>query len=397
MRDVFIVSAVRTPIGKFGGGFVDVSPVDLAAHAMKSALERGNVNPENLDLYIFGNILKAGHGQLLPRQAAVKAGIPWEVDGYALDMLCSSGMMATMNGINSIKVGESDMILTGGVESMSQAGFGISHKARWGYKIIMGKSEPFRDDLWDDGLTDTITNEGMGEQTERVAAEYEMTREELDNVAYMSHARAAEATEKGIFAREIAPVEIQKRKKTVVIDKDEGVLPDTTPDTLGKLRPAFKKDGMLTAGNSSQISDGAAALILASEDAVNKYGLTPLAKFTGSAWTSLENWKFTSAPVPAVQKMLAKTGESVDDFDVIENNEAFAVNSVLFNKVLGIPYEKMNIHGGAIAMGHPVGCSGARIIVTLINALKERDGKKGFASLCHGTGGGTVVGLELVN
>lgn len=393
-KPVYIVSATRTPIGKFGGGLKDLSPAELGGHAMRAALERAGVGGDALDLYIFGNVLRAGHGQLVPRQAAFKAGIPAQIDGYAVDMVCSSGMMSVMNAAMAIRAGEADLVLAGGVESMSQAGFVIPHQARWGYKMLLSGSGPLYDVMVHDGLTDPIEDEGMGPETERLSAEYSITREELDQVAYESHRRAAAATEQGLFAREIAPIEVRTRKGSVLIERDEGIRPDTTLETLARLRPAFTQNGILTAGNSSQISDGAAALLIASEDAVARHGLTPLARFLGGTWAAGETWRFVEAPVPAVRKLEAKLGLGVADFDLFENNEAFASNSVLFHKVLGVPYERMNIWGGAVALGHPIGCSGARLIVTLISQLHETDGKLGMASLCHGTGGGTAVAVE---
>ena len=394
MGEAYIVSAARTPIGRFGGSLKDISPPDLGAHAMKAALERAGIEGKDLDLYIFGNILRAGHGQLLPRQAAVKAGIPQSVDGYAIDMVCSSGMMTVMNAAMAIKAGEADLVLAGGMESMSQAGFFLSYRARWGYKFLMGAPEQLQDVLLHDGLTDPIEDDGMGDETERLASEYEVTRAELDEVAYHSHLRAAEATKQGIFKKEIAPIEIKTRRETKILDADEGIRADTTPETLARLRPAFSKDGILTAGNSSQISDGAAALLVASEAAVEKHNLKPIGRILGGTWSAVDSWRFVEAPVPAVRKLMTKLDKTVDEFDLVENNEAFAVNSVLFNKVLNIPYEKLNVHGGAIALGHPIGCTGARIIVTLLNGLAAREGKLGLASLCHGTGGGTAIAVE---
>ena len=397
MTETYIVSAVRTPIGKFGGGLKDVSPVDLAAHVMKAAVARSNVDPQHLDLYIFGNILKHGHGQLLPRHAAIKAGIPVEVDGYAVDMLCSSGMMSTMNGAQAIRAGDADLVLTGGVESMSQAGFLLTHKARWGYKLLIGDAkEHVIDALLIDGLTDPITGELMGEETDRFCADQKVTRAELDEVAYLSNSRAAAAEASGKFAAEVAPVEIQVRRKPVVINHEEGIRADTTLESLASLRPAFSADGVLTAGNSSQLSDGAAALVLASEQAVKQYGLKPMARILGSAFAGVEPWRFAEGPVPAIRKLTAKLGMAVEDFDLVENNEAFALNNVLLRRALGIPYEKINVYGGAIALGHPIGASGARIIVTLVNALQQEGRQRGIAALCHGVGGGTAVAVELV-
>ncbi len=396
MTEAYIVSAARTPIGRFGGALKDLSPVDLGAHAMKAALERAGVDGGALDLYIFGNVLRAGHGQLVPRQAAVQAGIPQSVDGYAIDMVCSSAMMTVMNAAMAIKSGEADLVLTGGTESMSQAAFALSAKARWGYKMLMGGGEGLIDTMTHDGLTDPIENDGMGPETDRLAADYEVTREELDQVAYSSHQRAAAATANGIFADEIVPIEVKTRKETITVDADEGIRADTSLEALGKLRPAFNKEGVLTAGNSSQLSDGAAALVIASEKAVQAHGLTPIARIVGGAWAAGESWRFVEAPVPAVRKLAEKTGHAVEDFDLVENNEAFALNSVLFNKVLQIPYEKMNVYGGGIALGHPIGCTGARLIVTLLTGLQKEGGKLGLASLCHGTGGGTAMAVELV-
>ena len=394
MQDVYIVTAVRTPIGKFGGVLKDYSPVDLAAHAMKAALERTGVEGKDLDGYIFGNVLRGGHGQLIPRQAALKAGIPKEVDGLAVDMVCSSGMISVMTAATMIRAGEADLLLAGGVESMSQAGFYLSARARWGYKFLLGAPEQLVDLLLYDGLTDPMSGEAMGEQTERLAAEHGITREELDEIALMSHRRAAEATERCYFADEIVPITYRERRETKTLDRDEGIRPDTTREALAALKPAFKKDGVLTAGNSSQISDGAAALLLASRAAVERHGLQPLARLLGGAWAAGEPWRFPEAPVPAVHRLLERLGRRVEDFDLFENNEAFAINSILFHRMLGVPYEKLNVHGGAIALGHPIGCSGARIIVTLIHALRRHDGTLGLAAICHGTGGGTAGAVE---
>jgi acetyl-CoA C-acetyltransferase len=397
MRDTFIVSAVRTPIGRFGGGLKDLSPVELGARAMRAALERAGVEGGNLDLYIFGNVLRAGHGQLIPRQAAIKAGIPDKIDGHAVDMVCSSGMMSVINGTALIKAGDADLVLAGGVESMSQTGFYLSHRARWGYKMLPGSApEQLRDLMIYDGLTDPTTDEAMGEQTERVVQEHSVTRADLDEVALMSHQRATAARESGAFQQEIVPIEIKGKKGPQLVDHDEGVRPETTAESLASLRPAFRKDGLLTAGNSSQISDGAAALVLASGEAIECYGLKPLAKILGSAWAAGETWRYPEAPIPATKRLLDRIGMQIRDFDLIENNEAFAVNSVLYNRMLGVPYDKLNVHGGAIALGHPIGASGARIMVTLLNALQLADKQRGLAAICHGTGGGTAIAIERV-
>ncbi|VAW37428.1 3-ketoacyl-CoA thiolase @ Acetyl-CoA acetyltransferase [hydrothermal vent metagenome] len=394
MQEAYIVSTARTPIGRFGGGLKEFSPSDLGAHVMKAILQRANIPGDALDMYIFGNVLRAGHGQLIPRQAAVKAGIPQTIDGYAVDMVCSSGMMSVMNATMMIKSGEADLVLAGGMESMSQAGFFLSHRARWGYKFLLGKPEQLKDVLEYDGLTDPIEDEGMGSETERLAAEYGITREEVDEVAYYSHKRAAEATAQGIFKTEIAPVEVKTRKGTTLLDEDEGIRPDTTPESLAKLRPAFTSDGILTAGNASQISDGAAALLIANDAAIKRYDLTPIARIIGGSWAAVDSWRFAEAPIPAVRKLAAKHKLDVADFDLVENNEAFAVNTILMNRELGVPTEKLNIYGSGISLGHPIGCTGARLIVTLLTGLQNEQGKLGLASLCHGMGGGTAVAVE---
>jgi acetyl-CoA C-acetyltransferase len=396
MRDVFIVAAKRTPLGRFGGSLTNFSAADLGAHVMKSVLAQAGVGGDQLDLYIMGNVLRAGHGQLIPRQAALKAEIPDTVDGYAVDMVCSSAMMSVINAALTIRAGEGDLILAGGTESMSQTGFYLSHRARWGYKFLMGAPENLTDLLLHDGLTDSTNGEGMGEQTEKLAAEHGFSRIELDEVACLSQQRAAHATESGYFDSEIAPIEITSRKGTQVLASDEGIRSDTTVESLGKLRSAFAKDGVLTAGNCSQITDGAAALLLASGEAVEKYQFKPLAKILGGSWAAGTPSRFPELPITASQKLLAKLDKTLADFDLFENNEAFSVSNLLFERRLGVDRDKLNVNGGAIALGHPIGASGARIMVTLLYALQQRDKTLGLAALCHGTGGGTAIVLERV-
>ena len=396
MRDVYIVAAKRTPLGRFGGSLTPFSAADLAAHAMQATLDQAGVAGDKLDLYILGNVLRAGHGQLIPRQAALKAGIPETVDGYAIDMVCSSAMMSVINGMLAIRSDEADLVLTGGTESMSQTGFYLSHRARWGYKFLLGAPENLTDLLLHDGLTDSTSGEGMGEQTERLAADHGFTRKALDEVASVSQQRAAAATQAGHFQSEIAPIIIKSRKETVELASDEGIQDGTTPESLAKLRPAFTKDGVLTAGNCSQITDGAATILLASGDAVEKYGLTPLAKVLGGSWAGGTPCRFPEVPIYATQKLMKKLGKTVTDFDLFENNEAFSVSNLLFEKLLDVPREKLNVHGGAIALGHPIGASGARIIITLLYTLQQRELTSGLAALCHGTGGGTALAFERV-
>ncbi|WP_088893011.1 acetyl-CoA C-acyltransferase [Leptolyngbya ohadii] len=389
-----IITATRTPLGRFGGSLASLSPIDLGAQVIQSVLKQAGIPAEAIDCYIFGNVLRAGHGQHIPRQAALKAGIPAQVNGYAIDMVCSSGMMSLLNAAMMIQMGQADLVLAGGIESMSQAGFFLSHRARWGYKTLLGAPEPLSDILLVDGLTDATQGEGMGEQAERLTALYGFSREALDEVAFQSHQRATIAREKGSFQREISPVTVQVKQKTQTIDQDEGIRSDTTREALAKLRPAFHAEGVLTAGNSSQLTDGAAMLLLASETAIDRYGLKPIAKVIGGTMTGGESWRFPEVPVWAVKKLLEQIGMTVTDIDLFENNEAFAVSNLLFHHLLNIAPEQLNVNGGAIALGHPIGASGARIVVTLLNALQERDRQFGIASICHGTGGGTAIGVE---
>lgn len=387
MSEVFVLAARRSAIGRFGGGFKELSPPELAAPVMQAALESAGVGGDQLDLVIMGNVLRGGHGQLVPRQAAFRAGIPKHVDALAVDMVCSSGMAAVMTAASQIKAGEVDLVLAGGLESMSGAGFALDAKARWGWKYAPTGAR-IVDLMARDGLTDPESGDAMGEQTERLIAEEGVSRSELDQVAAASHQRAAAATDSGAFGEEIVEIE--------GVSADEGIRADTSIASLGSLRPAFRKEGALTAGNSSQISDGAAALVLASARAVQEYGLKPIAKVTGSAWAAGEPYRFPEAPIPAVEKLLKREGKSISDFDLFENNEAFALNTVLFTRRLGVDPDNLNVNGGAIALGHPIGCSGARILVTLLYALRHRGGTNGLAAICHGTGGGTVTSLELV-
>ena len=391
--DVYIVSAVRTPIGKFGGSLKDINPSDLGAIAIREALKRANVPPEKVDITIMGNILRAGHGQDIAKQAAVKAGIPMEVDGYCVDMVCSSGMMSVMNAAQMIKGGDADIVVAGGIESMSKAKLAVDSEVRWGIKMLFAKTLNFVDTMLMDGLTDPFNMKLMGQEADMVAKAHNISRKELDEVAYMSHKRAAEATDKGYFLKEIIPIQLPDGR---TMTQDEGIRRDTSPEKLAALKPAFSPDGLHTAGNSSQISDGAAALVLMSEKAVKEYGVEPIARILGYSWAGIESWRFTEAPIPAIKKLLEKLNLSVDKVDFFENNEAFAVNSVLVNRYLGIPYDRLNVFGGAIALGHPIGASGARIIVTLLNVLSTMKGTLGIASLCHGTGGATAVAVELL-
>lgn len=391
---VYLIAATRSPLGRFGGSLASFSPVELGAQTIRAVLALAGISGEAIDAYILGNVLRAGHGQHLPRQAALRAGIPPQVNGFAIDMVCSSGMISLINSMMMIQTGQADLVLAGGMESMSQAGFFLSHRARWGYKTLLGAPESLSDILLLDGLTDATTGEGMGEQAERLTAFYGFSREALDEVAFQSQQRAAIARERGSFRREISPITVQTKQTTQQIDQDEGIRPDTSLESLARLRPAFQPEGLLTAGNSSQLTDGAAMLLLASRAAIDRYQLNPIARILGSAIAGGESWRFPEVPVWAVKKLLAQIDKTVADIDLFENNEAFATSSLLFHKLLHISPEQLNVNGGAIALGHPIGASGARIVVTLLNTLQERDRTIGIASICHGTGGGTAIAIE---
>ena len=392
MRDVFVLSATRSPIGRFGGALSAQSPAILAAPVFRSVLDRAAVSDRLVDLVLMGHVLGGGHGQLVARQAAKHASIPDSVNAVGVDMVCSSGMMSLMMGTAFIRSGTSNLILAGGVESMSQTGFALSSKARWGYKYLSEPKERVIDLLHRDGLSDPINGESMGVQAERLAQKVQISRQELDKVAAESHARAHSATLKGRFKAEITPIPTKKG----VLEQDEGIRPETTAETLSKLWPVFAQDGVLTAGNSSQISDGSAAILLASKEFVRSHGLQPIARILGHAWIAGTWEHFVEAPIEASRRALSVAGIQVADIDLYENNEAFALSTPLFVRGLEIDPKRLNVNGGAIALGHPIGCSGARIVVTLIHALRAREKSLGLAALCHGTGGGTALVLEML-
>ena len=391
-RDVYIVSATRSVIGRFGGALSLQSPAALAAPVLRSALDQAAVSDRLVDLILMGHVLGGGHGQLVARQAAKRAAIPDSVDAVSVDMVCSSGMMSLMMGAAFIQSGTSNLILAGGVESMSQTGFALSSKARWGYKYLSAPNEAVIDLLHKDGLSDPVSGESMGVQAERLAQDVQISRQELDEIAAESHARAHSAALQGRFQAEITPILTKKG----ILEQDEGIRPETTVETLSKLRPVFAEDGVLTAGNSSQISDGSAAILLASGEFVRDYNVQPLARMLGYAWIAGTWERFVEAPIAASRQALHNAGIQVADIDLYENNEAFALSTPLFVRELGIDSERLNVNGGAIALGHPIGCSGARIVVTLLHALKAREKSLGLAALCHGTGGGTALTLEML-
>ncbi len=389
---IVIVGAARTPMGAFQGDFSSLSAAELGAVAIRAAVERANLEPSHVNEVLFGNCLMAGQGQAPARQAAIKAGIPVSAGAVTMSKMCGSAMKAAMFGYDSLVVGTNDVVVAGGMESMTNAPYLIP-KARGGYRIGHGM---MYDHMMLDGLEDAYDKgRSMGTFAEECAAKYQFTREEQDAYAIESVKRAQAATNDGSFKWEIAPVTVAAKGGEVVIDKDEGPL-KAKLDKIPALKPAFKKDGTITAASSSSINDGAAALVLMRESTAKKLGCKPIARVLGHATHSQEpNW-FTTAPVGAIEKLYKKLNLTTKDVDLFEINEAFAAVPMAAMKEHGIPHDKINIHGGACALGHPIGASGARIIVTLIGALQKTGGKMGVAALCIGGGEGTAMAIEMM-
>jgi acetyl-CoA C-acetyltransferase len=390
MEEAYIVSFARTPIGKFGGTLKTLGPVELGSIAIKGAVKRSNIDPASIDITMMGNILRAGHGQNLARQAAIRAGIPADKDGYTIDMVCSSGMMSMINAVQMIKSGDANVVVAGGMESMSQAALSVKHEVRWGVKALIGKNLEFVDTMQHDGLTDPFNMRSMGSEADESAKNHGATRAELDRIAFESHKKADEAVRNGYTSAEIVPVEADGK----LVSADEGIRPDSSIEKLATLKPSFSNGGLHTAGSSSQLSDGAAAMVIASKNAVSELGLKPVARIVSYAWAGIDSAKFVEAPVVVLKELEKRSKIGLDKVEYFENNEAFAVSSFLMNKRSGISYEKLNAFGGAIALGHPIGASGARIVCTLLNVMQKKNATLGAASLCHGTGGGTAVMIE---
>lgn len=390
-REVFLVSAARTPIGSFQGALSAMTAPQLGAVAIKAALERGGVSPDQVDETYMGNVLTTGVGQAPARQAAKAAGIPDKTPATTVGKVCGSGMMSLVLGAKSILLGDAEVVVAGGMESMSNAPY-LLPKARAGYRLGDGKVV---DSMVHDGLWDPYGDKHMGNCGEVCAREYGFSRAAQDEHAMESYKRAHSAQENGSLAKEIAAVTIQSRKGDKVVDTDEE--PGRANfEKMSALRPAFEKEGTITAANASKLNDGAAALVLASGEAVERLGLSPIAKLTGYAGHAQEPEWFTTAPVHAIENVLEKNGLSVDDIDLFEVNEAFAVVSMAAMEKAKVPHAKMNVWGGAIALGHPIGCTGARLVVTLLHALEARDEKRGLATLCIGGGEALAVIVERV-
>ena len=391
MNEVYIVSMARTANGSFGGGLSSLKTIDLGAHVIKEAVKRAGIDPALVGEVFMGNVLQANTGQAPARQAALKAGLPSTVPCTAVNKVCASGMKAIMFGAQAIALGDQDIVVCGGMESMSNAPFMVE-KARFGIKY---GNQTFVDAIVRDGLQDPYNGEMMGVCGDICAAKYEFSREDQDAYAIESYKRAAAATENGWWKDEIVPVEIPQRKgDPIVIDTDED-FSKVSYDKVPKLRPAFGKEGTVTAANASNLNDGAAALVLMSKDKMEELGLTPLAKVVSYADAAQEPVDFTTTPSLAIPKALHKAGWSVQDVDLFEINEAFAVVALANMKLLNITHEQTNVFGGGVSIGHPIGVSGARIICTLISALKAKGKTKGAAGICNGGGGASAMVIEL--
>jgi acetyl-CoA C-acetyltransferase len=391
MREVVIVSAARTPIGSFGGALKDMTAVTLGTVAAKEAIKRAGIDPAIIDEVILGNVLQGGLGQNVARQIAMAAGVPKEVPAMTLNKVCGSGLRTVGLAAQIIKAGDADCILAGGAESMSQAGY-VMPAARWGAR--MGDAKMI-DMMVHDGLTDVFNQYHMGITAENIVEQWGLTREELDQFAVASQNKAEAAVKAGRFKDEIVPVEIpQKKGDPMIFDTDEYPKFGATVDGVAKLKPAFKKDGAVTAANASGINDSGAALIVMSKEKADALGLKYLCKIVSYASAGVDPSIMGIGPVPASKSALEKAGLTIKDMDLIEANEAFAAQSVAVGKDLGIDASKLNVNGGAIALGHPIGASGARILITLIYEMLKRDSKYGLATLCIGGGQGTSLIVE---
>ena len=391
-NDIVIISATRTAIGKFGGQFSSISAVELGTAVAKSAIEKGKLDPTLIDTVIFGQVLQAGLGQNPARQVALNSGLPHTSTALTVNEVCGSGLKSILLAAQAIRLGDAKIVLAGGMENMSLAPHLLPNR----FATKNGNCTMI-DALFHDGLTDAFSNEAMGITAENLVEKYGFTRQQLDEFAAQSQQKAYQAQQNGAFDKEITPIEItnKKTKQVVAIDKDEFIRPETTVESLSSLRPAFKTDGVVTAGNSSGINDGAAALILTTREVANTLNLPILATLTGYAEAGVDPSIMGIGPVPAIEKLIQRTHIPLDRVDLFELNEAFAAQSLAVIKDLKINPEKVNVHGGAIALGHPIGASGARIVVTLIHALKQRQLQTGIASLCVGGGMGVALSLKI--
>jgi acetyl-CoA C-acetyltransferase len=393
MKEVVIAGAVRTPIGRFLGGLSSFKATEIGAFVVKEAMKRAGVTGDQVDEVIMGNVIGAGLGQNPARQAAIHGGVNPAAGAMTINKVCGSGLKSVVCGAQAIMLGDVDIVVAGGMESMSNAPY-ILRKARTGYRLNDGT---LVDTMVYDGLWDVYKDFHMGNTGELVAEKYGISRELQDEYAFHSHRKAVDAHETGKFKDEILPIEVPQRKKEpIVVDRDEGPRPGASVESMARLKAVFKKDGTVTAGNASQISDGAAAMVVLSAEKAAELGVKPMARITGYSTGGMDPEWVMMTPTVAVPKLLARTGMKIDDFDLIELNEAFAVQPIAVMKELGMNPDKVNVHGGAVALGHPIGCSGARILVTLLYALKHNGGAKGLATLCLGGGNAVALSVEML-
>ena len=393
MREAVIVSAVRTPTGKFLGGLKDLKATELGAMAVRESVKRAGIDPASVDECIMGNVVSAGAGQAPARQAAIHGGLPNSVGALTINKVCGSGLKAVMLATQGIALGDIDIAVAGGMESMSNCPY-LMTKVREGLRMGDGT---IIDSMVHDGLWDSFHNIHMGLTGEHVSEKYNVSREEQDAYAVNSHRKAAHATREGWFRDEILPVSLpQKKGDPIVVDRDESIREDTTPESLARLNPAFKKDGTVTAGNAPGVNDGAAAVVVMGSDVAARLNLKPLARIVGYATAGLEPKLVMMTPVEAVKKLNARTGWKMDDAELVELNEAFSVQAVAVTRELGLDPARVNVQGGAVALGHPIGASGARILTTLLYSLKRQGKKRGIATLCLGGGNGVAMAVELL-
>lgn len=390
MQNPVIVSACRTPIGKFGKSLVGVHPSRLGAAVVREAVARAGIKPRDVGEVIIGNVISAGLGQNVARQAALYAGVPVQVGALSVNKVCGSGMKSVMLAAQAIKAEDQEIVLAGGTESMSGAPY-LVRQMRWGNRYGDAKLE---DAMIIDGLWDVYNEFHMGMTGERIAKKFGVTRKQADEYAFESHMKAAKAQKAGRFAEEIVPVGVETEGQRTTFASDECIRFDTNMEKLAKLKPAFAPDGILTAGNSSQLSDGASALVVTSEKAAKRRKLKPLVRIVAYAAGGSRPEDVMEAPIPTVRALMRKTGFSMDDFDLVEYNEAYSTSSIVVRDELGIPEEKLNVNGGAVALGHPIGCSGARILTTLIYEMVRTGKERGLATLCMGGGNALAMIIE---
>jgi len=392
MERPVILAARRTAVGRFQGGLASIPASKLGAEVIKDIIAKTKIDPNQIDEVIMGHVIQAGMGQNTARQAAIWGGVPVDKAAFTVNKVCGSGLKSVMLAAQAIKLGDADMIIAGGMENMSRAPY-LLYEARDGFRLGHGK---IIDSMVNDGLWDIYNDFHMGNTGELVADKYKISREEQDKYAAGSHQKAVAAQERGDFKDEIIPVAVPQRKgEPIIVEKDEGPRKDTTIEGLAKLKPAFKKDGSVTPGNASTINDGAAAVLVTSEKKAKELGLPILAYIDAYAVGGMEPQWVMMAPVKAVGNLLKKTGMKITDFDVIELNEAFSVQAIAVVREIQAPVDRVNVNGGAVAIGHPIGCSGARLLVTLIHAMKKRNAKKGLASLCLGGGNAVAMAVSM--